>query len=215
MPPEKRITSEHIINIAENGNRVGFVTVICDAVTVRNEYGTLVFHRESGPGSDAGNPWSITLREAQPQTLPDGREIELQRIAPASFIGDPLAFVRAQASATKVFVDGERLDLIGKELKVSPVQAGDRFCPLGMGGHHRLVSDVLVDRKIPRRLRSGICKLSVSSNAQCDKETGSQERIVWVLGVLLDDRFKVSETTTSMFSIIVHETGTKERLHEV
>ena len=202
-PKDKCITHEHIVSIAEQGNRVGFVTVIPGAITVTNEYGTLVISRKEEPGSAAKiePSWQASLREDHPVILPDGRVVELIRIAPDSFQEDPVAFAQRNARDTQVFVDGDRVFRIGGELKLSRIRLGDRFCPLGMSGHHRLVSDVLIDRKIPRRLRSALCRVYV----ECVKENGPRDEIVWIIGVQLDDRFKVSETTRSMLSIIVGE----------
>jgi tRNA(Ile)-lysidine synthase len=202
-PKDKRITHEHIVSIAEQGNRVGFVTVIPGAITVTNEYGTLVISRKEEPESAAKiePSWCASLREDHPVILPDGRVVELIRIAPDSFQKDPVAFAQRNARDTQVFVDGDRVFRIGGELKLSRVRPGDRFCPLGMSGRHRLVSDVLIDRKIPRRLRSALCRVYV----ECVKENGPRDEIVWIIGVQLDDRFKVSETTRSMLSIIVGE----------
>jgi len=206
LPPDKRITSEHIVNIAEQGNRVGFVTVIPGAVTVANEYGTLCFRREGTSlenAKHASASWSATLEEGCPAILPSGETIELRRVAPESFSDDPVAFAKTNASSWRVFIDEDRLLQMGSDLTLRRVQLGDRFCPLGMGGQHRLVSDVLIDRKVPRRLRSDICKVCVSNVEEMSRQGGSQCEIVWLIGIQLDERFKVSETTRSMLSIIV------------
>ncbi|MDR0351025.1 MAG: tRNA lysidine(34) synthetase TilS [Coriobacteriales bacterium] len=47
MPPEARVTFEHIENIVENGRHIGFATDIPGDVTVRNVYGTLVIRRKT------------------------------------------------------------------------------------------------------------------------------------------------------------------------
>jgi tRNA(Ile)-lysidine synthase len=55
---------------------------------------------------------------------------------------------------------------------------GDRIQPLGMSGHKKL-SDVFIDRKIPRRERSRIPV--VEANGE----------IVWVVGVAISERARV------------------------
>ena len=202
LPSDKRITSEHIVTVAEGGNRIGFVTVIPGDVTVANEYGTLSFCRKSDSGDAAGDSWSARLEEGRPVILPGGHTIELRRVRAEIFGRDPVAYARAHASDTRVFVDEASLLDAGNELRLSRVQQGDRFCPLGMDGQHRLVSDVLIDRKIPRRLRLEMCKVSVGNSVEAGAQGGSPGKIVWVIGVQLDDRFKVCETTRSMLSII-------------
>jgi tRNA(Ile)-lysidine synthase len=47
LPSDKRITFEHIDNIAANGRHIGFATDIPGDVTVRNVYGTLVIRRKT------------------------------------------------------------------------------------------------------------------------------------------------------------------------
>jgi hypothetical protein len=52
-----------------------------------------------------------------------------------------------------------------------------------------------VDRKFPRRGRAGLLKVCAGS--------GGEDVVVWIIDVCLDERFKVSAETESMFSIIV------------
>jgi tRNA(Ile)-lysidine synthase len=240
VAPGVRLTSAHIVRIAEQGNRVGFVTVVPGDVMVANEYGTLVFRRKTDvgvsfclpspplDGSGLKSGQDVTLREGHPQQLWDGRRIELVRVASGAWESDPEAFARAHASDTQVFIDGEALERAGGVLRVSGIRPGDRFCPLGMQGHHRLVSDVLIDRKIPLRTRAGIVKVSVAQSQAGGKGAargelgaawdtvpdavqGKEDSIVWVVGIQLDERFKVDATTTAMFSIIVSKVSKDER----
>ena len=243
--PGVRLTSAHIVRIAERGNRVGFVTVVPGDVMVANEYGTLVYRRKTDVTSCPSSPLpasggqqggqEVVLREGCPRQLLDGRRIELVRVAPGIWQSDPEAFAKAHASDTRVFIDGEALERAGGVLCVSGIRSGDRFCPLGMQGHHRLVSDVLIDRKVPLRARAGIAKVSVVRNQAGGKDTAwnglaaaqaaapvapvaapnaardEEGSIVWVVGIQLDERFKVDATTTAMFSIIVSKVTKDER----
>jgi tRNA(Ile)-lysidine synthase len=208
----ERITWEHIVRIAEQGHHVGFVTNITGAVTVANEYGTLVICRLTKTADRVDGLWSTSFSEEFAQLLPDGRTIELARVESQFFGDDPVAYARANANDLRVFIDAEALLCGGPvrnagggasesikevELWVSYLSPGDCFCPLGMGGHHKLVSDVLIDRKIPRRQRTEICKVSTTGD--------TKGTVVWIIGLCLDERFKVSDETTSMFSIIVKE----------
>jgi len=59
---------------------------------------------------------------------------------------------------------------------------GDRFVPLGMKGHKKL-KDFFVDMKIPSDVRARIPLL-----AQGDQ-------LIWVCGLRMDDRFKVTSST--------------------
>ena len=60
-------------------------------------------------------------------------------------------------------------------------RAGDWFCPLGMGGKRKKVSDFLIDQKVPRDLKSKVWVLE------------SAGEIAWVVGFRADERFKVKE----------------------
>jgi tRNA(Ile)-lysidine synthase len=62
---------------------------------------------------------------------------------------------------------------------------GDRFCPLGMGGQHKLVSDLLVNRKVPAWWRDRIPLL-----------VGTDGTILWVCGWGVDHRARIHENTS-------------------
>ena len=64
-------------------------------------------------------------------------------------------------------------------LLARPWRAGDWFCPLGMGGKRKKVSDFLIDQKVPRDLKNKVWVLE------------SAGEIAWVVGFRADERFKV------------------------
>lgn len=76
-------------------------------------------------------------------------------------------------------------------LTVRPWQPADRFHPLGMRGS-RLVSDFLKD-----------CKLNLIEKRHVHVAVDADGRIVWVIGLRLDDRFRLTETTTKVLSLSV------------
>ena len=87
-------------------------------------------------------------------------------------------------------------DSLSFPLKVREVRPGDRFHPLGAPGSRKL-QDFLVDLKIPREDRDRVALLT------CGDE------IVWVLGMRIDERFKVTEETTRVvvLQVIKEEEG--------
>ncbi|MCP1382353.1 tRNA lysidine(34) synthetase TilS [Runella salmonicolor] len=74
-------------------------------------------------------------------------------------------------------------DALTFPLKLRLWQPGDWFCPLGMKGKRKKISDFLVDAKVPRNQKNQVYVLE------------SDGEIAWLVGLRLDERFKISETT--------------------
>jgi len=64
---------------------------------------------------------------------------------------------------------------------------GDTFQPFGMGGKHKKVSDVLIDKKISRFEKERTAVL-----------VNGDGEIIWVVGVRADERFRVTDAAGSM-----------------
>jgi tRNA(Ile)-lysidine synthase len=67
-------------------------------------------------------------------------------------------------------------------LQLRKWKEGDWFCPLGMN-KKKLISDFLIDQKVPLNLKKEVYLLT------------SNGSIVWVIGMRIDDRFKVTDKT--------------------
>lgn len=74
-------------------------------------------------------------------------------------------------------------DKIKPPLSVRQWADGDRFQPLGMQNKKKL-QDFFTDRKIPSRLKSNIPIIADS------------EKIIWIAGLEIDDRVKITKKTT-------------------
>jgi tRNA(Ile)-lysidine synthase len=80
------------------------------------------------------------------------------------------------------------LDKLTFPLKLRNWQKGDYFIPIGMNGKKK-VSDLLIDEKVPVSLKRKVLVLI------------SGEDIVWVVGKRLDDRFKITSDTKTVYQI--------------
>lgn len=91
------------------------------------------------------------------------------------------------------------LDKVSLPLKVRNRRAGDRFCPLGMDGFKK-VKDFFIDEKIPRIKRDEIPIIF-----------DNRDRIIWIAGIRIDDRFKVDEKTKKLIKICLkNEEGAQD-----
>ncbi|MDJ1479291.1 tRNA lysidine(34) synthetase TilS [Cytophagaceae bacterium YF14B1] len=73
-------------------------------------------------------------------------------------------------------------------LKIRLWKQGDKFCPLGMK-QKKKVSDFLIDEKVPVNIKERTYVLL------------SGEDIVWIVGMRIDDRFKLTKETTEVYQI--------------
>jgi len=78
-------------------------------------------------------------------------------------------------------------------LTVRGRSVGDRWCPLGMGGHSQKLSDFLINQKIPTHLRDLwplVC---------------SEEDIVWIAGLRPSDTYKVTADTKAILRLYLDQ----------
>lgn len=79
-------------------------------------------------------------------------------------------------------------DLITYPITIRKWQSGDSFIPLGMKGKKKL-SDFMIDHKIPVNLKKRLLIFE------------SKNKIIWVEGMRIDDRFKVTSNTKNVLII--------------
>jgi len=96
----------------------------------------------------------------------------------------------AGVTGNEVFLDG---DVPAWPLTVRSRRPGDRFFPLGLGGQKK-VKEVLIEAKIPRDARNAVPLV-----------TDSRDRVVWLAGIRLDDRFRVGGTTKRTLHLTLRE----------
>ncbi len=92
--------------------------------------------------------------------------------------------VVAHTERTEGYVAVDADALRGTLLIVRTWQAGDKIDPVGMGGHHKKVSDIFTNAKVPRAERSTVPIVA------------DDRSIIWVAGYALSERVKVTAATT-------------------
>ncbi|MBW1903456.1 MAG: tRNA lysidine(34) synthetase TilS [Deltaproteobacteria bacterium] len=85
-------------------------------------------------------------------------------------------------------------DLITYPLMLRNFRPGDRFVPLGMTGHKKLKS-FFIDMKIPSHVRACIPILTQGNEP------------IWICGLRIDDRFKVTSRTQRVLKITFDDQG--------
>ncbi|NMH28763.1 tRNA lysidine(34) synthetase TilS [Flavobacterium silvaticum] len=92
----------------------------------------------------------------------------------------------SDVSNTVIFADASLLEF---PLEIRRWQQGDTFCPLGMGGKSKKLSKFFKDEKIPLHKKEDVWLLL------------SEGKIVWVIGMRQDERFKIQTTTTTILRL--------------
>ena len=115
--------------------------------------------------------------------LPDGGQVEI-RTMPKEALSSEWS---PQGDPWQAFFDA---DVLGKELSLRRKRAGDRFCPLGMRGRHKLVSELLVNSKVPVWWRDQVPLL-----------VRGDDEIMWVCGWREDERARVRDETSRVMVV--------------
>lgn len=186
LPVYARLDNFHVENMVNNGSNVGFVTVLPTNVIVRNEYGKLAFHprdyaiRESAfIGGWLNIPGKVEL--------PDGRVLSAEPVTGA--------FDITAASKNEAYVNPGALN----GFWVCPSQIGERMCPLGMAGRSKKLSDIFIDDKIPERLRESALVVKTGQ--------GPDEEIVWLAGIRVDERYKITPNAVDIVHLTLKGAG--------
>ncbi len=155
-----------------------------DNIKVKRVYDRIIFQR--GEFSRALNNYSLELEVPGSVELPDNRKLIAE-------CGKKESDWQLQARKEKIcFCDAVKVNL---PLKVRNRRDGDRFCPLGMEGLKK-IKDFFIDEKIPRVKRDSIPII-----------IDNEGKIIWIAGMRIDDRFKVTAKTENIIKLILIEKG--------
>jgi len=120
---------------------------------------------------------SVAVNVPGETVLPGGRWlIRAEVVARAALPAHP----HTNADRWQAFLDAS---VAGAALRLRTRGPGDRFCPLGLEGHHMTLSEFFIAQKVPAPLRDRL-PLLVSGGD-----------ILWVVGWRIDERAKVTEGT--------------------
>jgi tRNA(Ile)-lysidine synthase len=180
---------EAAVRVGREG-RVGAQATLPQGVMLTVGYRTLIV-------ADAGyvpEPDFCALSvDRQPLTVP-GRT-QMPGLVAVSEVVDKRALPEDWADNADPWRATLDADVVGTGLALRRRQDGDRFCPLGLEGRHKLVSELLINEKVPAWWRDRV-PLLVRSDGE----------IMWVCGWRVDDRARVTEYTSRVLVLHLCET---------
>lgn len=146
----------------------------------------IIFGQEEPvPGKEPGFPYHYLLAGPGVVELPQGR-LHVAYVDKISWAEEELK----ELGPWTVVVDAGKVSF---PLTVRTRRPGDRFFPLGLGGSKKL-KDFFIDLKLPAEKRDQV-PLVVSAGGE----------IIWVVGLRLDERFKVSAATEQVLRLSYEE----------
>lgn len=143
------------------------------------------------------HPWGIEA-QAMAHTGPllradgmleSGWTLAVEVLGPEEWVPGQAA---PEAQPWTMYVDAEALT---QAVCVRARRPGERFQPLGLGGHRVKLSDFMVNQKMPAALRAR-WPLVVCG-----------EQVVWVAGLRLDERYKVQANTQRVARLRFYQAG--------
>jgi tRNA(Ile)-lysidine synthase len=137
----------------------------------------------------AGSPERISLAVPGTTSLGNQTVVEIQIASHDTIDAD----WQHNTDPWRAYLDA---DVLGQELYVRRRQAGDRFRPLGLGGQHKLVSDLMINAKIPAWWRDRVPLL-----------VRADDTVMWVCGWRVDERAKVCQETARVAVICLRLEG--------
>ncbi len=132
-------------------------------------------------------PWEYDiLIPGKTEIKPLGMKVEI-KILNSTDIKSILYFIRKKSKGKFLeFIDYNKVKL---PLKLRNRLSGDRFYPLKMKGLKK-IKDFFIDNKIPKSYRDLIPIL-----------VDSEDQIIWVVGMRLDDRVKINSDTKKVLRV--------------
>ncbi|MCX8007298.1 MAG: tRNA lysidine(34) synthetase TilS [Coriobacteriia bacterium] len=181
FPEAGRLEAAHVDALVEGLRREDFARDLPFGLRAEVEYGTLAISRR-GHGPEPVEP--CLLEVPGRAALGSAGTLTARLEAPGAM----------PASAYEAMLDADALSM---PLVVDAPRPGDRIQPLGMSGTKKL-QDVFVDAKVPKRLRPATPVVR------------SGGEVAWVAGLVVSERFKVSEQTRRVVVVRFEPAGDAE-----
>ena len=161
-----------------------------DNLKVKKSYDQLIIYKKkifkNHPGKTSA-PWEYNLSvPGQTEIKPLGMEVELKILNSAEVKTSQYSNRKKSDSEFVEFIDYNEVKY---PLKLRNRRIGDMFYPLKMTGVKK-VKEFFIDNKVPKGHRDLIPIL-----------VDSEGKIVWIVGMRLDDRVKITFDTTKMLYI--------------
>jgi len=179
---------EAAVEVARDGPVGARATLPRDVMLIVGYRDLVVADRRYAPEPDfpalpAEMPGRVEVRKAGKTALPNGL-VATVRVTPRDAMPPDW---EDNPDPWRAFVDQAA---VGERLYLRRRRAGDRFQPLGLGGRSKLVSELLVNAKVPAWWRDRVPLL-----------VREDDQIVWVCGWRLDERARITDETRRVITI--------------
>ncbi len=134
--------------------------------------------------------------------IPGRTLVPEQSMALEATVVSPASFTELKPGLGKYRVAFDERAADGR-LQLRSPRPGDRPRPLGMGGHHKKLSDCFIDARWPRILRQDALVLVRSTS-------GGDEEVLWVVGLNRSEAFQVASDTDCILYLEIVDTDSPE-----
>lgn len=179
---------EHALRVGRSG-QTGDSATIAAGLALTVDYDTLHIGPEGDLPTGDVPQLAAPVRLASPGVteLPGGWRVRTLLLSAAELPPD----FSENADRWRAYLDARAT---GPELLLRPRQPGDRFHPLGMGGHSVRVNEYMINAKVPAAARAGWPVLEGS-------RLGDERGIAWVCGLRIDERAAIRPGTERAWQV--------------
>ncbi len=184
---ERDLTRYHYQGILELARRPVHrrALTLPGGLSVRVEYGNLIFQRQEAPAQSRPSNLAVTL------DIPGAVELGGRQIDARMLSGSEITTLKIKGDKDP-FVEYLDFDCVSRPLLVRRRRPGDRFWPLGLAGVKKL-GKFLTAAKVPDRVRRNLLVFDDGA------------RIVWVCPIRINEEAKVTRQTRRILRLRVSD----------